>query len=277
MSGWPARPGRRAYGGPRAGPGPDRRTRGRPDAADLARAAQLGALRQRDRRRRRHRPIPPLTTPLTFRPGYVHAGRPLLDLGRHHRRPGPRRRSRARPGRRPPWRSASSPCARRRCGPRRWSRSRCCSACPSRGWAIRRAAGQFFAGWLTEYSLSLDNLFIFVLLIGSSAVPKELHSRVLLLGVVMALMLRGVFIAVGRHGDQPVRLGAVHLRGAADRHRAPAGARRKRPSGGTPRGRPTGWSCARSGGWSRWRRDGDGTRLLTQGRRPPDGDARCCC
>jgi tellurite resistance protein TerC len=59
------------------------------------------------------------------------------------------------------------------------------------------ASGQFFAGWLTEYSLSLDNLFIFVLLIGSSAVPKELHSRVLLLGVVMALVLRGAFIAAG--------------------------------------------------------------------------------
>jgi tellurite resistance protein TerC len=59
------------------------------------------------------------------------------------------------------------------------------------------AASQFFAGWLTEYSLSLDNLFIFVLLIGSSAVPRELHSRVLLLGVAMALLLRGIFIAVG--------------------------------------------------------------------------------
>jgi tellurite resistance protein TerC len=59
------------------------------------------------------------------------------------------------------------------------------------------AAGQFFAGWLTEYSLSLDNLFIFVLLIGGSSVPKALHSRVLLLGVVMALVLRGLFIAVG--------------------------------------------------------------------------------
>jgi tellurite resistance protein TerC len=59
------------------------------------------------------------------------------------------------------------------------------------------AAGQFFAGWLTEYSLSLDNLFIFVLLIGGSAVPKALHSRVMLLGVVMALLLRGLFIAAG--------------------------------------------------------------------------------
>lgn len=59
------------------------------------------------------------------------------------------------------------------------------------------AAGQFFAGWLTEYSLSLDNLFVFVLLISRSAVPRELHSRVLLLGVALALLLRGIFIALG--------------------------------------------------------------------------------
>jgi tellurite resistance protein TerC len=59
------------------------------------------------------------------------------------------------------------------------------------------ASGQFFAGWLTEYSLSLDNLFIFVLLIGRSAVPSALHSRILLLGIVMALVLRGIFIAAG--------------------------------------------------------------------------------
>jgi tellurite resistance protein TerC len=65
-------------------------------------------------------------------------------------------------------------------------------------WLGHPAAGsQFFAGWLTEYSLSLDNLFIFVLLIGGSAVPRELHSRVLLLGVAMALLLRGTFIAIG--------------------------------------------------------------------------------
>jgi tellurite resistance protein TerC len=60
-----------------------------------------------------------------------------------------------------------------------------------------RAASQFYAGWLTEYSLSLDNLFVFVLLIGRSAVPAELRSRVLLLGIGMALVLRAVFIAAG--------------------------------------------------------------------------------
>jgi tellurite resistance protein TerC len=59
------------------------------------------------------------------------------------------------------------------------------------------AAGQFFAGWLTEYSLSVDNLLVFVILIGRSAVPRELHSRVLLLAIVLALLLRGIFIALG--------------------------------------------------------------------------------
>jgi tellurite resistance protein TerC len=61
----------------------------------------------------------------------------------------------------------------------------------------RAAAGQFFAGWLTEYSLSVDNLFVFVLLISRSAVPTELHSRVLLQGVALALVLRGIFIGLG--------------------------------------------------------------------------------
>jgi tellurite resistance protein TerC len=60
-----------------------------------------------------------------------------------------------------------------------------------------RAAGQFFAGWITEYSLSVDNLFVFVILIGRSTVPRELHSRVLLLAVALALLLRGIFIALG--------------------------------------------------------------------------------
>ena len=60
-----------------------------------------------------------------------------------------------------------------------------------------RAASQFYAGWLTEYSLSLDNLFVFVLLIGRSAVPAELRSRVLLLGIGLALLLRAVFIVAG--------------------------------------------------------------------------------
>jgi len=59
------------------------------------------------------------------------------------------------------------------------------------------AAGQFFAGWLTEYSLSLDNLLVFLLLINSSGVARQYHGRVLLLGILFALVLRGLLIGIG--------------------------------------------------------------------------------
>lgn len=58
-------------------------------------------------------------------------------------------------------------------------------------------AGQFVAGYLTEYSLSVDNLFIFLVIMSSFAVPEIYRHRVLLVGVVIALILRGVLIAVG--------------------------------------------------------------------------------
>jgi len=59
------------------------------------------------------------------------------------------------------------------------------------------AAGQFFAGWLTEYSLSLDNLMVFVILISRSRVPAALHGRVLLAGIGIAVVLRGIVIGLG--------------------------------------------------------------------------------
>jgi tellurite resistance protein TerC len=58
-------------------------------------------------------------------------------------------------------------------------------------------AAEFVAGWLTEYSLSLDNLFVFVIIMGRFAVPKKFQQEVLMVGVVLALILRGIFIAVG--------------------------------------------------------------------------------
>ena len=58
-------------------------------------------------------------------------------------------------------------------------------------------ATEFFAGWLTEYSLSLDNLFVFVIIMTRFAVPKKYQQEVLMVGVVLALILRGIFIAVG--------------------------------------------------------------------------------
>lgn len=59
------------------------------------------------------------------------------------------------------------------------------------------AAGEYFAGFVTEKSLSVDNLFIFYLIMGSFAVPKKYQHEVLLVGIVIALIMRGIFIAIG--------------------------------------------------------------------------------
>ena len=56
---------------------------------------------------------------------------------------------------------------------------------------------QFLAGWITEYSLSVDNLFVFIVLMSSFAVPELLKHRVLLIGVAIAIVLRGILIVVG--------------------------------------------------------------------------------
>ncbi len=58
-------------------------------------------------------------------------------------------------------------------------------------------AGQFIAGWLTEYSLSIDNLFVFVLIMSQFAVPRRYQQEVLMVGIIIALVLRGLFILVG--------------------------------------------------------------------------------
>jgi tellurite resistance protein TerC len=57
--------------------------------------------------------------------------------------------------------------------------------------------GEFFAGWLTEYSLSVDNLFIFIIIMSKFAVPREYQQTALMIGIVLALVMRGIFIAVG--------------------------------------------------------------------------------
>jgi tellurite resistance protein TerC len=58
-------------------------------------------------------------------------------------------------------------------------------------------AGQFLAGWLTEYSLSIDNLFVFVVIMSRFAVPQRYQQEALVAGIVIALVLRGLFILVG--------------------------------------------------------------------------------
>jgi tellurite resistance protein TerC len=56
---------------------------------------------------------------------------------------------------------------------------------------------QFYAGWLTEYSLSADNVFVFLIIMSQFRVPKKMQQELLMLGIVLALVFRAIFIALG--------------------------------------------------------------------------------
>ncbi|NTY63614.1 TerC family protein [Mycolicibacterium sphagni] len=58
-------------------------------------------------------------------------------------------------------------------------------------------AGEYFAGYVTEKALSVDNLFVFTVIMGTFAVPREFQQKLLLIGIVLALVMRAGFIAVG--------------------------------------------------------------------------------
>ncbi len=62
------------------------------------------------------------------------------------------------------------------------------------GWTY---GGEYIAGWLTEKALSVDNLFVFLLIMTTFAVPKIYQQKVLLIGIAIAIVMRGVFIAIG--------------------------------------------------------------------------------
>lgn len=62
------------------------------------------------------------------------------------------------------------------------------------GWQF---GGEYFAGYLTEKALSVDNVFVFLLIMTAFAVPKMYQQKVLLIGIAIALIMRGIFIAVG--------------------------------------------------------------------------------
>ena len=64
-------------------------------------------------------------------------------------------------------------------------------------WSQTQARNEFFAGWISEYSLSVDNLFIFILILARFQIDKKKQQLVLLAGIAMALVLRGIFIALG--------------------------------------------------------------------------------
>ncbi|MEX1079102.1 MAG: TerC family protein [Homoserinimonas sp.] len=57
--------------------------------------------------------------------------------------------------------------------------------------------GQFIAGWLTEYSLSIDNLFVFIIIMARFSVPRKYQQEMLMVGIILALIFRGVFILLG--------------------------------------------------------------------------------
>jgi tellurite resistance protein TerC len=59
------------------------------------------------------------------------------------------------------------------------------------------ARPEFFAGWLTEYALSVDNIFVFVIILSRLKIERQKQQLVLLLGIIIALLLRGGFIAAG--------------------------------------------------------------------------------
>mgnify|MGYP003327417212 CR=1 FL=1 len=63
--------------------------------------------------------------------------------------------------------------------------------------ASEGARSEFFAGWITEYSLSFDNLFVFILILAKLKISKEREELVLLIGIVLSLILRGIFIWIG--------------------------------------------------------------------------------
>jgi len=58
-------------------------------------------------------------------------------------------------------------------------------------------AGQFIAGWLTEYSLSIDNLFVFLIIMARFSVPRRYQQEILMVGIILALVFRGIFIVLG--------------------------------------------------------------------------------
>jgi tellurite resistance protein TerC len=58
-------------------------------------------------------------------------------------------------------------------------------------------AGQFVAGWLTEYSLSIDNLFVFLIIMSRFSVPRKYQQEILMVGIILALLFRGIFILLG--------------------------------------------------------------------------------
>lgn len=63
--------------------------------------------------------------------------------------------------------------------------------------AGEKYGAEFLAGWITEYSLSIDNLFVFVLIMSAFSVPRKYQQQVLMIGILLAIVFRGIFILLG--------------------------------------------------------------------------------
>ncbi len=64
-------------------------------------------------------------------------------------------------------------------------------------WSTEQSQKEFFAGWLTEYALSVDNIFVFIIILGHLHVKKEKQQLVLLLGIILTIAIRGALIPLG--------------------------------------------------------------------------------
>ena len=71
--------------------------------------------------------------------------------------------------------------------------------------AGRASAGSFVAGWLTEYSLSVDNLFVFMIIMSRFSVPRPQQQEVLMVGIILSLVLRGGCILLGAAANERFR------------------------------------------------------------------------
>ena len=167
-------------------------------------------------------------------------------------------------------------------------------------WRGPATAGQYFAGYLLEKALSVDNVFVFVMLFASLQVPAALQRRVLHLGVVGALVLRGGFIAAGgaliehigwifyvfgalvvlagarmfRSGAAEARAGTWPCAGCAGSCRSPTTTRATVSSSGWPPPQDHGHALVRGPGGHRGHRPGVRARLHPGGLRRHQGPVR---